>query len=117
MRIIVCGDRNWIDYALILSTLREMHSISPITVVVEGEAKGADRLGRKAAESLGIPVEPHAANWARYGLGAGPIRNRGMLATKPDLVIAFHHSIESSKGTKNMVEIAQEAGIPVRVIK
>ena len=36
---------------------------------------------------------------------------------KPDKVLAFHEDIESSKGTKHMVKISQEAGIPVEVFK
>lgn len=85
-------------------------------VVIEGEALGADTLAREAAEYFGIEVERYPANWTLYGRAAGPIRNNQMLTEgKPDLVVAFHHDIEHSKGTKNMVKQAKALGIPVKV--
>jgi argininosuccinate synthase len=31
----------------------------------------------------------------------------------PDVVLAFHNDLENSKGTKHMVKIALESGVPV----
>ena len=42
--------------------------------------------------------------------------DRELLAMCPNLVLAFHDDIESSRGTKNMVAIARKAGVPVEVI-
>jgi hypothetical protein len=39
-----------------------------------------------------------------------------MLDTKPDLVIAFHEDIESSKGTKDCIKEARRRGIAVDVV-
>ena len=45
---------------------------------------------------------------------AGPIRNQRMLVEgKPDLVIAFHDDLESSRGTKDMIKRSLKAGIRV----
>lgn len=44
-----------------------------------GGARGADRLIHAAAVQLGWPVAVIPAQWARYGLAAGPVRNRLML--------------------------------------
>lgn len=113
MRILFCGDRNWTNYNVIVDT---MIDLGP-TVVIEGEARGADRMAREAAEDSSIPVLKFPAHWERYGAAAGPIRNRQMLDEgKPDMVVAFHNDIQNSKGTKNMVEQAKKRGIPVRVI-
>ena len=61
---------------------------------------------------VGVP-----ANWVKYGRAAGPIRNRRMLElVPPDLVVAFHDDLESSRGTKDMVIAARQAEIPVRLI-
>lgn len=47
---------------------------------------------------------------------AGVIRNREMLAEGPDVVLAFHADLAKAKGTRHMVRIAREAGVPVRVV-
>ncbi len=73
--------------------------------MIESEAWGADTCARIAAEELNITVEKYPAEWNKYGQSAGSIRNKQMLTEgNPDLVLAFHANIESSKGTKNMIE-------------
>ena len=115
MRVLICGDRNWLNKALIMQKLEGLKET--VSVVIEGEARGADTLGRICAERLGIPVEKYPADWKRHGLSAGMIRNKLMLEVgKPDLVLAFHSSIEESKGTANMVKIARKAGVKVIVV-
>lgn len=61
-------------------------------------------------------VESFPANWSQYGHAAGPIRNQKMLDQNPDLVIAFHFDLEHSKGTKDMINRAKKACIPVRFV-
>jgi hypothetical protein len=113
MRVLFCGDRHWTSRHVIY---RWMVKVKP-TVVIEGEARGADRIAREVADSLGIPVERYPANWSQYHRAAGPIRNKQMLVEgKPDLVLAFHDDLNSSKGTKNMVTLAQKAGVPWKAI-
>lgn len=112
-RVLVCGDRDWTDGQLIAQYLEEIRPF----VVIEGEARGADKLARRAAEFLRIAVLAFPADWEKYGKRAGPIRNRQMLKEgRPNLVLAFHDSIERSKGTKDMIRAAQSAGVPVRLI-
>jgi len=114
VRVLVCGDRKYSNYIRVKQALQ---AVKP-TLVIEGEAKGADSLGREAAEYLGIPVMKFPAQWDSYGRAAGPIRNKQMLEEgKPDLVLAFHTNIAESKGTKNMIKIAKEAGIKVILIE
>lgn len=112
-RVLVCGDRNWSDKALIRGYLAGMK----IDVVIEGEARGADRFGFLVARELRIDVLPFPAKWDEYGRAAGVIRNQQMLDEgKPTLVLAFHDNIYSSKGTKDMVKRANKANIPVWLI-
>jgi hypothetical protein len=40
-----------------------------------------------------------------------------MVASKPDLCVAFHQSIETSKGTKDCVKQALAAGIAVYLVE
>ena len=110
MTIIVCGDRNWTN----VESIRRVLSYFPAdTVVIEGGARGADRIAAGVARSLGMHVREFPANWTGQGRAAGPVRNKRMLAEQPAQVLAFHSDIEKSKGTKHMVTIALEAGIPV----
>lgn len=112
MKILITGDRNWRDYAYIKNIL----SLYPNdTIVVEGEARGADTLGKLAAKSLGMQVKEYPADWKLYGRAAGPIRNQQMLDDNPDIEFchAFHPDIKNSKGTKDMVERCDRKKIPV----
>lgn len=114
MCVIVCGDRNWIDPAPIAARLK---SLPPRSLIIHGAARGVDSIGGRVAIELGLfYVRAIPANWKKYGRAAGPIRNREMLDMKPDLVLAFHSDIASSKGTKDCVTEAKRRGIPVEVI-
>lgn len=105
------------DAELILTTLSEIHAVTPIDVLIEGEAKGADRLAAQAARKLGIPVLPFPAGWNKYGRAAGPVRNTQMLREgQPDYAVAFHDNLAESKGTRNMTEQLTRKGIPWRLV-
>lgn len=90
MRVLVCGGRKFNNYKMLCAVLDGLHAKHNFTCVIEGEAKGADRLSRAWASSRKIFVEPYPADWDTYWLGAGPIRNQQMIDEgKPDMVIAF----------------------------
>ena len=109
MRVLICGDRNWKDYFFIRKVLSAR--LKPTDLVIEGGARGADTLARTAALSLKIEVMEFPAEWAKYGKAAGPIRNKKMLDVgRPDQVWAFHDNIQGSRGTKNMITLAHQAG-------
>jgi len=111
MKVLICGDRNYKNVEMIRAWLSKLQDWG-YTTLIEGEAKGADSIARDEARRMGLEVEPYPAEWKKYGKAAGPIRNRVMLTEgKPDLVVAFHTEIEKSKGTKNMLEIAEKAGV------
>lgn len=111
--LLVCGDRNWKDYDLIVQML---HKIPRDTVVIHGGCRGADRMAGQAAKYLGMTVKVFWADWAGEGRAAGPKRNRRMLKEgKPGMVWAFHNDLARSKGTKDMVELAKAAGVTVVV--
>ncbi len=115
MKVLVCGSRDWEDYGAIV---RELTKLPYDTVIIEGEARGADTLARQAASRQGYNVEAYPADWAQYGRAAGPIRNKQMLDEgKPDLVLAFSEDIENSRGTANMVMQARKRGIEVKVFE
>lgn len=110
----MCGDRRWTDAEKIAAAFDRYQP----TLVIEGEAAGADTLARLEAERRGIRVLDFPADWDIYGRAAGPIRNRQMLDQgRPDLVVAFHSDLGASKGTRHMVELARKYGVPVVVIE
>lgn len=110
--VLVCGDRTWTAKHIIMQVLQELRPSN----VVQGGALGADTLARMCAAVLKIPCKEYAANWDVYGRAAGVKRNKQMLDEgKPDLVIAFHDNLEKSKGTKNMIMIANRDGVPVHL--
>lgn len=132
LAIIACGDRNWTNDDLIRETLLDYDP----DMVIEGEARGADKLSRMVAEQdLGLSVAdetilPYPAEWKKYarpggkGNPAGPIRNGQMLERLLEFqdagweiaVVAFHEDIENSKGTKDMVDKAKKAGVNVEIV-
>lgn len=103
--VIVCGGREFADYQLVRAVLQSLN----LGVVVQGAARGADRLAARAARELGVETMSFPANWDEYPRRAGIIRNREMLEHNPDAVIAF----EGGPGTVNMVSIGDKAGIAV----
>lgn len=114
MRVLMCGDRNWTDEKSIREVLSNLVAFHSEVIVIEGEAPGADSISRDVAESMGIQVLKFPALWKTFGRAAGPVRNKQMLMEgKPDMVCAFHNNLRDSKGTKNMVRQAINAGVPV----
>ena len=113
MRVLICGDRNWIDEETIKAYIRTL----PLgSVVINGRCRGADSIARFAAKEYGYNVEDYPAEWKKHGRAAGPIRNTQMLVDgKPDLVVAFHNNLTDSKGTKDMIRQAKAAGVPTEV--
>lgn len=114
MRVLVCGTRTFSDEKFIFEVLDEYHAASPITLIIEGEARGADTIARLWAESRDVEVAKFPAKWDVYGRAAGPIRNAVMLQQKPDLVMGFYDvEVVDSKGTKDMCSRARAAGVDV----
>lgn len=112
MRVLVCGSRSFNNYELLEKVLNDYN----ISIIIEGEARGADTLARIFGERHRIPVLPFPAEWDKHGKAAGPIRNTRMLNEgKPDFVIAFRGT--NSRGTQNMIDQARKAGIETRIIE
>ena len=116
-RMIVAGGRDFADAELLTSTLDGLREEFIEIEIVSGHASGADKMAEAYAKRLGIPLKVFPAEWKKYGRGAGPIRNREMLAYILEgnpVVTAFWDG--QSKGTKNMIEQAKKAGVDCRVI-
>jgi hypothetical protein len=114
MRILITGDRHWRCNDLaerIVNRLIKRYG-ADITII-HGGAMGVDNAFSEACRKLGVTFKAHLADWKGLGNIAGPERNREMVATKPDFVIAFHRDLARSKGTKDCVKQALAAGLDV----
>lgn len=111
-KILVCGGRDYSDWARVDSVLDLIHLETPITHLIHGNARGADRLGGSWARKRAVQEVACSADWDSYRKSAGHVRNKRMAELNPDLVVAF----PGGTGTASMVRIAEAAGIPVEVI-
>ena len=117
--VLVTGSRDWHDHKKIRTALYE-HPVG--TLVIHGDAGGADSIARNVAEARGMPIA-HVPYFKGLGRAGGPVRNSVML----DIILglqgrgyevryeAFHPDISKSKGTKDMVTKCDKAGMLGRV--
>lgn len=116
MRVLVCGARNWDDRARVYGVLDDLKRAESIDAVIEGDARGVDRMAGYWARKNRIDDIKYPANWDLHGNAAGPIRNQEMLDFgKPDLVIAF--PLKDSVGTWDMVRRAKAAGVKTIIVQ
>ena len=118
-RVIVTGCRDWTDALAIDRALTEiLNRDEPFVIAYGACPTGADELARIWGTALDlqgvVTVEPHPADWIKYGKAAGPIRNAEMASLGADLCLAFWDG--SSNGTLDMITRAVKRGIPVRII-
>lgn len=111
MRVLVCGGRDYADKEFVFATLDRLLAKHKLTLLINGQAKGADAISTAWASQRGVALAEFPANWIGDGKrAAGPIRNRRMVdCIPPDAVIAF----PGGTGTADMVSVARERGIPV----
>lgn len=125
MRLLICGSRSWKDFDAIRHMIEAERTLaeeagSEFVVIHGANPKGADRMADAICLKMGMKPgkdlirEP--ADWARYKRAAGPIRNQAMIDKhQPEKVYAFR-APGKSNGTDDMVQKAEAAGIPTRVI-
>ena len=119
-KVIVAGSRtanNADTYLLLESKLNALLGRKSIThdiVIVSGTAKGADKMGEYYATIYNYRIARYPADWDQYGRRAGYIRNAEM-ATDADALVALWDG--ESRGTKHMIAIANQMGLPTRIIK
>lgn len=116
MRLLVCGCRDWTDEGAVGNEIwAAADPYREPTVVITGDANGADCAAREWAQELGYELREYKADWTTHGRKAGPIRNQQMLDEgKPDLVLAFWDG--KSRGTLDMIMRAVKAGVPVKIV-
>jgi len=125
MKVIISGSRDINDPELIEKAIKE--SGFEITECVCGMAPGVDMVSRDIMLARGVPVKECPAKWedlshpkaviktgryGKYNAAAGPIRNKKMAEYAEALIAVWDGE---SKGTKGMIELAEEHGLEIHV--
>ena len=114
-KVVIAGSRNFKDYALLQQKMSNyLQRKLPNVQVISGTAKGADKLGERFAGKHGLPLKKYPADWDKYGKRAGYIRNKQM-AELADAVVVFWDG--KSRGSKLMIDIANNLGKPLRIVR
>lgn len=117
--VLVTGGRDYSDRRIIFLSLTKYHRLEPISLLVQGWARGVDQLAHQWAVENDVPSTGQKyrithADWTRYGNGAGPLRNRRMFDdTRPDVVIGFH----GGNGTADMLRYAEASPLSPLVLR
>lgn len=85
----------------------------PRMILVQGFARGGDKLAREIWYGWGGEIEDHPVTpeqWDEIGLSAGHKRNEYMVSLGADLCVALPKGI--SPGTRGCAAFADAAGIP-----
>ncbi len=114
-KVLVSGDRDYADREEVYRILDAYRAkIGPDMHLIVGGARGVDELAREWAVDRRVDHSTYYARWEIYGNSAGPIRNRLMAKKKPRLVIAIHPDLDKSRGTRDMVKVAEQKKIKVK---
>lgn len=122
MIVIVFGGRDFEDCQRAYSALDMLHRVNRFEIVVHGDARGADRLGRDWALQNGVVQQPFPANWDTHRRSAGPIRNGVMrdwlVAARtgykaPDICGVLGVMFPGGTGTAHMASLLKVVNIPV----
>jgi hypothetical protein len=122
VRILVTGSRTWDDREKVneeLTLVMVSLGYTSLRVAHGGCPTGADACAAlwiaSVVERWNVPVieERYPAFWAEQGRAAGPRRNAAMVATKPDICLAFIKA--RSRGATHCARLALEAGIETHV--
>jgi len=106
MTIIVTGGREYKDRR----TFKQVMRMLKVTAIVEGGAKGADRMAWLFRKKNKLGGYTEQAKWQQYDNSAGPIRNEKMLDDNPKaIVVAF----PGNSGTAHCVREAKKRGMIV----
>lgn len=115
-KLIVAGGRDFDDWKLLSESLHTLltNKWSGGIEIVEGGARGADRMGYEYARANTLAHKRFNADWDTHGKKAGILRNIEM-AEYADALVAFWDG--TSRGSLHMIETMKKLGKPVRVVK
>ena len=123
LRVIIAGSRDFNDYKLLKKSAIEIITkktmLPDLTRIVSGGARGADTLGERFANEMGLEISRFIPDWDGLGKRAGYVRNAEMAKFAVEdgndgMLIAFWDG--KSRGTKHMIDLAKRYGLEVHVV-
>jgi hypothetical protein len=112
MKTIVAGGRDITDFQLVVRAMAEVPW--PISEVVSGACRGVDLLGEQVAANRQIPIKRFPADWEKFGLSAGPMRNAEMAEYADALILIWDGK---SKGSANMLKQAKQHNLRIYEVR
>lgn len=114
-RICVAGTRKFDDvelFEMLMDDETDLYKTKGSFIFVSGDARtGADRLVIDWCIKRGYPYVTFPADWDTHGKSAGYVRNADMGKVITRLTVFWDGM---SKGTKHMIEVAEERSIKPR---
>lgn len=123
LRVIIAGSRDFNDYELLkksaIEIIKKKTMLPDLTRIVSGGARGADILGERFANEMGLKISRFIPDWDGLGKRAGYVRNAEMAKFAVEdgnygVLIAFWDG--QSRGTKHMIDLANKYGLEVHVV-
>lgn len=123
LRVIIAGSREFNDYELLkkfaIEIITKKTMLPDLTRIVSGGARGADTLGERFANEMGLEITRFIPDWDGLGKRAGYVRNAEMAKfavedNNDGMLIAFWDG--QSRGTKHMIDLAKRYGLEVHVV-
>lgn len=116
MNLLIAGSRGYACYPDFKRRMDKLFKKVDHTKihVIEGGARGVDRMGRQWAIDNNIPFTTYPADWDTHGKKAGYVRNEQMAEIATHAVIFWDGK---SPGTKNMIELLNVYNVKYVVVK
>lgn len=120
-RILLTSSREFSDRSLMIKAFKEaifyigsQYKKEKVNVtLVQGGARGGDRLGISVASAFKWAVETHLADWDEHGKAAGMIRNKKMVDLGADVCVSLTVGGLPCYGTRHCTSLAEKAEIHV----
>ena len=125
-KVLVCGSRDIRDWKFVFNKLDFLLSKKDLSsvVLIHGDQKsfdkhleiyhGADYFAKLWAKERNVKQIPFPADWDNFGKSAGPIRNKQLVNENPDACVGFLGRNSKNSGTKNMLKLCEDKGIPIK---
>ncbi len=115
MRVLFSGTRKELNREQELTVKFYLNLFAKDGSVIVGDCPtGVDKIVAEWCSDNNVEYVVYKANWDKYGKAAGPLRNKAMVASKPDMTIGF--PLGESRGTWNCLLQASEKKLPVATI-
>lgn len=116
-RIVIAGDRGWVDPASLEAAMFEAwkHYGGNVTFVI-GDSRGAQMMATDIAREMGWNVESFASDFKHSPRRAVYKRNQQMMQSGADGVLSFKHNLQRDLGTgetEDLIRTALDRKLPV----